>query len=127
MFEILICSSAVKAAVRTLLRGIRAGSSRVIDCGDVQNAQHRPSRMLVPRSRSQKALFCYEESESESMYVCMYVMYVCIRLWLEPRVETVIIVDWCHVPCATSSPCGPLQPELPWAFAALVRPLLRPV
>lgn len=36
MFEILICSSTVKAAVRTLLWGIRAGSSRVIDCGDVQ-------------------------------------------------------------------------------------------
>ena len=65
MFEILICSSTVKAAVRTLLWGIRAGSSRVIDCGDVQNAQHRPSRMLVPRSRSQKALFCYEESEKK--------------------------------------------------------------
>ena len=72
MFEILICSSTVKAAVRTLLRGIRAGSSRVIDCGDVQmHSIGRAECLSLEVVRRKHSSATRKVKVKVCMYVCM--------------------------------------------------------
>ena len=93
MFEILICSSTVKAAVRTLLRGIRAGSSRVIDCGDVQMHSIGRAECLSLEVVRRKHSSATRKVKSKRGYTWMYLYRHTTHTWSIAYVSRYLYLD----------------------------------